>query len=156
MSRAEKRGVPVAPHGDTDDALHRLWDARDGISPESLDPETLWLQIKYHLAPVSDVLASDFHRYASGAWTLGVYLTRTPGLGSLWRPPDDARHRYWASHPKSRVAEFYLPHEGRLMVAVPGRPPMSFDLNHPDASGLRLIIDRAQQILLDGHACETR
>lgn len=132
-----------------DDALHHLLDARDGIEADGvIDPEGLWLSIKYHMAPVADLLACDFRRYQNGAWTLSVYLTERPGPWCEWRPPSDEWHNRWKGHARGRIAEFYAPDRRTLLLAMSGTGPRPC---HLEQDALRLI-ERATEILESGHA----
>ncbi len=137
--------------------LKRLLDAQDGIasSMAAVDPETLWLAVKYHLAPLADRLANDFRRFTSGAWTLAVYVTQSPGPWAEWHGENERWHAVWATRGKSRIAEFYLPAPSTdtALLALPHRPPEPFDLRDPDPDQIGRLIDRATEILrLGDHA----
>ena len=132
-----------------DENLNRLLDAQDGVLPLSaVDPETLWLTVKYHLAPLADRLANDFRKFSSGAWTLGVYLTQSSGPWAEWHGESQRWHALWIGRGKSRVAEFYLPSmPAPLLLALPNRPPEPFNLRDPNPQHISLLIDRATEIL---------
>ncbi len=128
-------------------------DAQDGISPAgAVDPETLWLAVKYHLAPVADRLAHDFRRFTSGAWTLTIYLTQSPGPWNDWHDENERWHAVWRARGKSRIAEFYLPSASAIgvLLALPNRPPEPFDFRDPHPEHVDRLIDRATEILRSG------
>ncbi len=133
-----------------DRAMQRLLDAQDGIpSQDEVNPEALWLQIKYCLAPVADSLVPDFHRYASGSWVLAVYLADGTGYGSDWHPNNDAWHHFWQAQRKSLIAEFYLPYRSPLLLAIPGTKPLPSTAEIPESDAVRLL-ERADFILRQG------
>ena len=131
--------------------LKRLLDAQDGMasSTTAVDPETLWLAVKYHLAPLADRLANDFRRFTSGAWTLAVYVTQSPGPWAEWHDENERWHAVWMTRGKSRVAEFYLPSPSAatVLLALPHRPPEPFDLRDPNPEQVGRVVDRATEIL---------
>ncbi len=135
-------------------AMHRLSDARDGIlADEAIDPESLWFQVQYSMAPVSERLVPDFHRYSSGGWVLSVYLAASLGYGSQWHPDDETWHQFWHPQKQSLLAEFYLPYGGALTLAIPGTPPTLSPVEIRPAQALRLL-QRATAILDAGHAAK--
>lgn len=134
-------------------ALERLSDAQDKVrQANDFDPEDIWRLVKFHLAPISEQLANDFRRFSSGAWTLDIYVLEQPGFWSTWHDSSPEWHAKWAGYGASRVAEFYVPGDGSLWLAMPGCAPRAFLLDNPDPALLQEIIERATVILRKGFA----
>ncbi len=138
---------------DVQAALGRLADAGDYVSARgTIDPETLWHQVKFHLAPVCDQLANDLRRFSSGAWTLDIYILKRPGPWSTWHDASAKWHAQWTQYGKSRIGQFYAPGDGKLLLAIPSKPPRQYLPEEPDPGILRELIERATTILENGLA----
>jgi hypothetical protein len=128
-------------------AFYRVLDAKDGAFTDGpIDPEALWLQIKIDLAPISDLLVCDFHEYPSGAWVLKAHVSSLASEPFNGLTNSESWHDFLKTKLQSTLAEWYLPHQGILLLAIPGRPPTSVSVPTAEQDVV-LLVERARHII---------